>query len=191
MGKDSDNGTRSSQRLDKPREQQGVQPASTGMGIDRRGLLATGPGETQYGVSGEGLPGTPDLRPDHHSAGDSPSIQAILERVRRDASLPPPVDLVASKKWPILQECLRVVRTKEDKPRAGGELRLVASGSNYRLTLIMPEEGVQVTCVTNALSKSWDELEMTLQLEPVPWVECSDYALKRARRRNDKEEKRS
>jgi hypothetical protein len=94
---------------------------------------------------------------------------------------------MASMKWPVLQECLRAVRTKKDKPRAGGEVKIAASGCNYKVTLIMPEEGVQVTAITNRLSLLFDDLEALLNLEPVPWIECSEYALKRAKRRNDKE----
>jgi len=45
----------------------------------------------------------------------------------------------------------------------------------------MPEEGVQVSVVHSRLYNAWDALEHVLCLEPVPWVECSEFARKRAK----------
>jgi len=63
-------------------------------------------------------------------------------------------------------------------------------GVNYRTSLTMPEEGVMVSVVHDALSKAWDALEDVLAMEPVPWVECSEFALRRAKQRGKEKEKR-
>jgi hypothetical protein len=54
----------------------------------------------------------------------------------------------------------------------------------------MPEEGVQVSVVHNALSTAWEALEQVLNTEPVPWVECSEFATRRAKQKQlSKQEK--
>jgi hypothetical protein len=53
----------------------------------------------------------------------------------------------------------------------------------------MPEEGVMVQVVHADLSKAWDALEGVLSMEPVPWVECSEFAVRRAKQRGKEKEK--
>jgi hypothetical protein len=114
----------------------------------------------------------------------------FLSSIERDAKRGPEYDPIAGEQWPCLQECLSCTFTKDSKPRAGGEVKTVAVGYNYRTSLVMPEEGVQVSVVHNALSKAWDALEHVLCLEPVPWVECSEFAVRRAKQRGKKKEEK-
>lgn len=122
------------------------------------------------------------------SAGDSHSgtgagWESFVDAVRRDAAQLPPSDPKATRQWPRMQECVRRVRDAKGRARAGGEVKTVAKGSNYYSTLVMPEEGVQVSVVHNMLSSAWDALEQVLHSEPVPWVECSEFATRRAKQR--------
>jgi hypothetical protein len=45
----------------------------------------------------------------------------------------------------------------------------------------MPEEGLQVSVATHRVTNAYEALEAALSLEPVPWVECSGYAKRRAK----------
>jgi hypothetical protein len=47
--------------------------------------------------------------------------------------------------------------------------------------LVMPEEGLQVSAAHQYLLDAWDALERVLMLEPVPWVDCSSFARRRAK----------
>lgn len=114
----------------------------------------------------------------------------ILARIEADTRRGPEYDSDAAERWPVIQECLSCTLTEKGLPRAGGEIKTVAMGCNYRTSLVMPEEGVQVSVVHNALSKAWDALEHVLCLEPVPWVECSEFATRRAKQRGKKKEEK-
>jgi hypothetical protein len=85
------------------------------------------------------------------------------------------------KRYPLLWDCLVCLKTSDGKARAGGELKVMAKGPTWVTTLVLPEEGLQLTVATHALSKAWEAIEACLHLEPIPWVECSGYARKRAK----------
>ena len=82
---------------------------------------------------------------------------------------------------------MRAVLTCEGKPRAGGEVKTVASGSAYVTTLTMPEEGRSLRVVHDLFGDAWVVLEHALNCKPIPWVQCSDFALKRAKIKKPKE----
>lgn len=84
---------------------------------------------------------------------------------------------------------MRAVLTAEGKPRAGGEVKTVASGSCYVTTLTMPEEGRSLRVVHDLLSDAWGSLEHALNTKPIPWVQCSDFALRRAKIKRPKDSK--
>ena len=132
----------------------------------------------------------PDLSAAGHYRDDLPTKKTgFIERIGRDASQPPPLDPVMEKRFPVLQECMRCTRDSKGRPRAGGEVKTVASGINYKTSLVMPEEGVQVQVVHGNLSEAWEALEGLLSQEPVPWIECSEFATRRAKQKGKKEEK--
>jgi hypothetical protein len=60
-------------------------------------------------------------------------------------------------------------------------VKTVASGGAYISTLTMPEEGRQLRVVHDTLCNAWDALETALTANPISWVECSDFARKRAK----------
>lgn len=136
--------------------------------------------DEQFGTVPVGLPDTPRKK--------GKCKRNILATIETDSRRGPEFDPVAGEQWPTLQECLAAVLTAKGQARAGGEVKTVAVGYNYRTTLVMPEEGVQVSVVHNALSTAWDALEHVLCLEPVPWVECSEFATRRAKQRGKKKE---
>lgn len=114
----------------------------------------------------------------------------ILASIEAATKRGPAFDPVAGESWPNLQDCLSRVLTDKGKPRAGGEVKTIAVGCNYRTTLIMPEEGVQVSVVHGTLSDAWHALEHVLLAEDVPWVECSEFATRRAKLRGKKKEEK-
>jgi hypothetical protein len=55
----------------------------------------------------------------------------------------------------------------------------------------MPEEGRSLRVVHDLFGDAWFALEHALNMKPIPWVQCSDYALRRAKIKKPKEDKRS
>lgn len=165
---------------------------------------STPPGDSGMGSSGRSPQLAGDVRNDGQRHGQGRGISAglpnspsekgrpernILASIEADSQRGPEYDPIAGESWPNLQQCLACTFTKDNQKRAGGEVKTLAAGYNYRTTLVMPEEGVQVSVVHNALSKAWEALEHVLCLQPVPWVECSEFATRRAKHPQDKKKK--
>lgn len=108
-------------------------------------------------------------------------IRTDLEGLFTGGFVAPPDDSEASKRWPTVQLCMRATLTTNGQPRAGGEVKTVAAGPNYVTTLTMPEEGRMLRVAHEALSAAWDALELALRDRPIPWVQCSDFAKRRAK----------
>ncbi len=85
--------------------------------------------------------------------------------------------------------CMKLLVCKDGSPRAGGDVKTVAAGPNYVTTLTMPEEGRMLKVTHDKLSKAWDALERALSHRPIPWVQCSDFARRRAKIKQKKENK--
>jgi len=116
-----------------------------------------------------------------------PIGETTLEGLFSGGFLEPLNDPKARAAWPTLQLCMRSVLTREGKPRAGGEVKTVASGASYVSTLTMPEEGRSLRVVHDLFSDAWNALEHALMSKPIPWVQCSDFALRRAKIKKGKE----
>jgi hypothetical protein len=106
----------------------------------------------------------------------------LLARATERAVDGPAIDPDAWRLWPILSSCLAVSKTTDGKERAGGEIRTVAKGPTWVSSLIMPEEGLQLSVAHLTLADAWAALERSLMAEPVGWTDCSSYARRRAKR---------
>ena len=127
---------------------------------------------------------------DNAGEGSTPR-RSIFESMLRSAGRAPTVKAITSREWPNLTECMCTVKTTDGKPRAGGEIKIVAVGARFRATMVMPEEGLQLSVITDDFGAALSALELAMQGEDAPWVECSTYALRRAKRRADKAKENS
>jgi len=119
-----------------------------------------------------------------------PVQQSDLEGIFAGGFTAPPIDEESKKRWPTVQLLMRAVLTSDGKPRAGGEIKTVASGPNYVSTLTMPEEGRMLRVTHELFGGAYDALERALMTYPIPWTQCSDFALKRAKIKKKPEDKK-
>jgi hypothetical protein len=181
------NGDRHS--LDRHVSSEAVSPADGGVGISRvhdaHGGLCSPGDQHDSGLPAETIAESADrARP-----GGAEPNPAILQRIPRDACTPPAISTLAGKLCPNLQECLRATVTSKGKPRAGGDLKIVAAGQFYRVVLTMPEEGKTISCLVADFLDCFKAMEAAIT-DPAPaWVPASSFALKRRQMKRPQEDK--